>query len=113
MGKTTSHFELVQANTEEETVAELTANPHRWRIYTDGGCDDNGKGKESGAARWRCYIEEIGADGNIVHVASLWGPVVTDHESRWCMGSPRPTNQTSELNGNRSRTDVAEQRASR
>ena len=50
-------------------------------------------------AGWGCYIEEIDADGNWVHVASLWGPVVTDHESRWFMGSPRGTNQTSELNG--------------
>ena len=33
-----------------------------------------------------------------MHVASLWGPVVTDHESRWFMGSPRGTNQTGEVN---------------
>jgi hypothetical protein len=99
MGKTTSHYEPVKANTKEETAAELAAKPHRWQIYTGGGCDDSGKGKESGAARWGCYIEEIGADGTIVHVASMWGPVVTDHESRWFMGSPRPTNQTGELNG--------------
>ena len=53
-----------------------------WRIYTDDGYTDSGKGTESGAAGWGCYVEEIDADGNIVHVASLWGLVVTDHESR-------------------------------
>jgi hypothetical protein len=99
MGKTTSHYEPVKANTKEETAAKLAAKPHRWRTYTDGGFDDSGKEKESGAARRGCYIEGIDDDGNIVHVASLWGPVVTDHESRWFMGSPRPTNQTGELDG--------------
>jgi hypothetical protein len=66
-----SQYEPVKANTKEETSAELAAKPHRWRIYTDGGCGNSGKGKESGAARWGCYIEEIDANGNIVHVASL------------------------------------------
>jgi hypothetical protein len=39
-----SHYEPVKTNTKEETAAELAAKPHRWRIYTDGGCDDSGKG---------------------------------------------------------------------
>ena len=82
MGKTNHRYVPVKANTKEETAAELAAKPHRWRIHTDGGCTDSGKGKESGVAGWGCYIEEIGADGDCVHVASLWGPVVTDHESR-------------------------------
>jgi hypothetical protein len=56
------------------------------------------RGKNSSAARWGCYIENIDVDGNIAHVASLWGPVVTDHDSRWFMGSPHSTNQTGELN---------------
>ena len=73
MGETTSHYEPVKANTKKETAAELAAKPHRWWIYTDDGCDDGGKGKESGAAGWGCYIEETDDDGNIVHVASLWG----------------------------------------
>ena len=98
MGKTNNRYVPVKANTKEETAAELAAKPHRWRIYTDGGCTDSGKGKESGAAGWGCYIEEC-VDGTWVHVATLWGPVVTDHESRWFMGSPRGTNQTGELNG--------------
>ena len=54
---------------------------------------------KSGAEGWGCCIEEIDADGNRVHVASLWGPMVTDHESRWFMGSPWGTNQTGEVNG--------------
>ena len=84
MGKTNHRYAPVKANTKEETAAELAAKPHRWRIYTDGGCIDSGSGKgtESGAARWGCYIEEC-VDGNWVHVATLWGHVVTDHESRW------------------------------
>jgi ribonuclease HI len=98
MGKTNHRYVPVKVNTKEETAAELAPKPHRWRIHTDGSCTDSGKGKESGVAGWGCYIEEIGADGNIVHVASLWGPVVTDHESRWFMGSPRGTNQTGEVN---------------
>jgi hypothetical protein len=36
---------------------------------------------------------------NNVHAASLWGPVVTDHKSRWFMRCPRGTDQTRELNG--------------
>ena len=83
MGKTSHHYELVKANTKKETTVELAAKPHWWRIYTDGGCTDSGKGTESGVVGWGCYIEEIYADGNWVHVASLWGPVVTDHESRY------------------------------
>ena len=89
----------VKANTKEETAAELAAKPDRWRIYADGGCDDSGNGKESGVAGWGGYIEEIDVDGNIVQVASLWGPVGTDQGSRWFMGSPRETNHTGELNG--------------
>jgi hypothetical protein len=57
MGKTNHRYVPVKANTKEETAAELAPKPHRWRIHTDGSCTDSGKGKESDAARWGCYIE--------------------------------------------------------
>ena len=100
MGKTTEAHVVVKANTKEETAAELAAKPHRWRIYTDGGCDESGKGEESGAAGWGVYIVEVDAEsGELTLKAHLWGPVVTDVKSKWWMGAARGTNQTGELNG--------------
>ena len=52
MKKTTEAHVVVKANTKEETAVALAAISHRWRIYTDGGCDDSGNGTESGAAGW-------------------------------------------------------------
>ena len=98
--KTTEALVVVKANTKEETAAELAKIPHRWRIYTDGGCNNSGKGKESGAAGWGVYIVEVDAEsGELSFKAHLWGPVVTDEKSRWWMGSRRGTNQTGEVNG--------------
>ena len=93
MGKTTEAHVVVKANTKEETAAELAAKPHRWRIYTDGGCDESGKGEESGAAGWGVYIVEVDAEsGELTLKAHLWGPVVTDVKSKWWMGAARGTN---------------------
>ena len=80
--------------TKEETAAALVAISHRWRIYTDGGCDDSGNGTESGAAGWGAYIVEVDVEsGELSFKAHLWGPMVTDAMSQWWMGSERDTNQ--------------------
>ena len=47
-----------------------------------------------------CFMEEIDADGNNTHVASLWGRVVADIESRWSTERQQGTNHTGEVNGN-------------
>jgi hypothetical protein len=102
MGKTTEAYVVVKANTKEETAAELAAkpHPHRWRIYTDGGSDESGKGEESGVAGWGVYIAEVDAEsGELTLKAHLWGHVVTDKKSQWWVGAARGTDQTGELNG--------------
>jgi hypothetical protein len=58
-------------------------DPHRRRIYTNGGRDYSGKGKETGATRWDCYIEELDADGNNAYVASLWLITITNLDGLW------------------------------
>ena len=40
-----------KANTAAETAAKLAEIEHKLRVFTDGGCDGNGKGGVWGAAR--------------------------------------------------------------
>ena len=44
-------------------------------------------------------MSSVSADGSLIELADLFGPVVTDEESQWFMGAPRGTNNTGELSG--------------
>ena len=49
------------ANTAEQTAAVLASTPHRYRAYTDGGCDGNGSKGVWGASGWGAHVMEVGA----------------------------------------------------
>ena len=48
--------EKIKSNTATETKTVLEATPHRWRIYTDGGCTGNGAGGKWGDAGWGAHV---------------------------------------------------------
>lgn len=88
-----------KANTAEQTAAELAAIEHELRLSSDGGCDGNGAGGKWGASGWGVHVSSVSADGSLIELADLFGPVVTDAESQWFMGASRGTNNTGELSG--------------
>ena len=91
--------ESVKANTVEETAAALANIVHKWRIYSDGGCDGNGAKGIWGKAGYGAAIYLVQDDGSVKEISDLCGPVVTESSSVWWMGAERGTNQTGELCG--------------
>jgi ribonuclease HI len=93
--------ELERANTREETISKLAAVEHRFRIYTDGGCDDSGEGGIAGwgASAVRVTSPDAQPETDETPVADLWGRVVLDKQSVWFQGCARATNNTGELTG--------------
>jgi hypothetical protein len=86
--------DVVMANTAEETAAALAAVEHRYRIYSDGGSDGNGAKGQWGASGYGVSINEVGEDGSVADVATVYGPVVVDAKSEWFVGAKQGTNQT-------------------
>jgi ribonuclease HI len=89
----------IKANTVEETAAALENIVHKWRIYSDGGCDGNGAKGIWGKAGYGAAIYLVQDDGSVKEISDLCGPVVTEASSVWWMGAERGTNQTGELCG--------------
>ena len=94
--------------TSAETEAALADIQHRYRLYTDGGCDDNGAGGVDGAAGWGVHVREATTVASLfagetamttTAVADLWGRVELDEGSEFYHGCPRRTNNTAELSG--------------
>ena len=94
--------------TSAETEAALADIQQRYRLYTDGGCDDNGAGGVDGAASWGVHVREATAVASLfagetamttTAVADLWGRVELDEGSEFYHGCPRRTNNTAELCG--------------
>ena len=46
-------------NTAVQTAEALRVSPHRFRLYTDGGCDGNGARGKRGAAGWGVHVQDI------------------------------------------------------
>eukprot|EP01052_Picozoa_sp_SAG31_P062920 SAG31_NODE_21883_length_538_cov_1.496583_1_plen_121_part_10 len=44
-------------NSAEQTAAALADAAHRYRIYTDGGCDGNGAGGDWGVAAYGAHVD--------------------------------------------------------
>jgi ribonuclease HI len=90
-----------------EQTAELVAGiVHSYRIYTDGGCDDqNGPDSTWGAAGFGVRVFKVTrpegcADSGVAEpAADLHGPVEVDPASRFFLGATRGSNQTGELCG--------------
>eukprot|EP01050_Picozoa_sp_SAG11_P008912 SAG11_NODE_807_length_7088_cov_6.548862_6_plen_404_part_00 len=80
--------------TAEETAECLASRQHGWRVYTDGGCDDQ-QGDDSTWGAAGC----LDPANELEEVADLYGPVVTDPDSGWFLGADRGSNQTGELCG--------------
>ena len=84
-----------------ETLAKLAEVEHSIRIYTDGGCDDNGEGGIAGWGACVVHVDRPDAqpESDETPVADLWGRAVLDRRSEWFQGCARATNNTGELTG--------------
>ena len=95
--------QAIEAKTAEQTAVALAETPHRWRFYTDGGCDGNGAGGDWGVAAFGATVSEIGTEDDTSdggeRRADLYGPVDTNTASPWFLGAERGTNQTGECCG--------------
>ena len=90
---------IQKANTAAETAAKLAEIEHKLRVFTDGGCDGNGKGGVWGASGWGAHVLRVLPAGDTEVKADLFGPVDTQPDSRWCTGAERASNNTGELEG--------------
>ena len=83
-----------KANTAAETAAKLAEIEHGLRVFTDGGCNGNGKGGVWGASGWGAHVLRVLPAGDTEVKADLFGPVDTQPDSRWFTGAERASNNT-------------------
>jgi hypothetical protein len=86
----------IKANTAEETAVALVEIDHKWRIYSDGGCDGNGAKGVWGASGFGTAIYLVQDDGSVKEVSDLCGPVVTEAASVSWMGAKRGSRDQSD-----------------
>ena len=59
----------IAVNTPEETAQKLIDTPHRYHIYTDGGCDGNGQKGVWGKSGWGMHVIEVWQAATVKWVA--------------------------------------------
>ena len=71
----------VTTNRAKETAEALRDTKHRWRVYSDGGCDGNGAKGIWGKAGHDAVIYACTEDETVTEVANIFGLVVIDVRS--------------------------------
>ena len=89
--------DALKANDVSGTAAALGAVVHRYRIYSDGGTDDNGAGGVWGDSVYGVVIFEVREDGSVGEIATVYGPVIVDATSEWSLGTVRGTKANHQL----------------